>query len=757
MLIGNRVYTQICAPFLYLCGKIKYPILTLMIRKIFGLIAVSGMLLFPAARAQQAVVPPVSTEGMWLPLKVEALNQETMKKLGLEMDIDEVYNEEGPSVEDAIVKLNGGSCTSEMISDQGLMLTNHHCAYDAIATLSSVDADYLTRGFWAATHADELPIEGGTAAFMIRSEDVTERVMAAGGNPMAMQQVLAQIESEASEDGKYDVEVKEMFHGAEYYLFVYKVYTDVRLVGAPPSSIGKYGGDTDNWMWPRHTGDFSLLRVYAGPDNEPADYSPANKPYKPVHHLPISLKGVKANDYTMVLGYPGSTSRYLTAAAVQLALDQTNQDRIHLLGQKLDVMKKAMDADDATRIALASDYASLSNYHKYLIGQTLMLNRYEIADVKRKGEAEFQKWADANPDRKSKYGKVISDMTKLIEGYVSTDQWMSYLNLGAFGADAAAYGIQYYRLSTAMAETDDLSKLAPMTEAYKAELDEHFEDFYYDIDREIFYKNLLSFFNNLPSEMLPAVIKEIPEHKKAKKGKTLEEKLRLWTDYAYSTSILTDKARASAFLEAPTQKVIDADLLVQYASGVISYFRAEIGPNYGAYEAQIDGLSRIYIEGLREMNPDKSFYPDANSTMRLTYGKVLPYEPRDGVMYSYQTTIEGVFEKEDPSSDEFTVPAELKQLWEKKDYGRYAENGDLPVCFLSTNDITGGNSGSPVLNARGELIGCAFDGNWESMASDIYVFPHLNRTISVDIRYVLFIIEKFAGAKHIIDELTIVE
>lgn len=728
-----------------------------MIRKIFVLIAVAGLLLAPAAKAQQAVVPPVSTEGMWLPLKVEDLNQETMKELGLDMDIDKVYNEKEPSVENAIVKLNGGSCTAEMISSQGLMLTNHHCAYDAVATLSSVDADYLTDGFWAATRADELPIEGGSAAFMIHSEEVTDRVMAAGGNPMAMQQVISQLEAEASEEGKYQAEVEEMFHGAEYYLFVYKVYNDVRLVGAPPSSIGKYGGDTDNWMWPRHTGDFSMLRVYAGPDNEPAEYSPENKPYKPVYHLPISLKGVEANDYTMVLGYPGSTTRYLTASAIQLALDQTNLDRIHLLGQKLETMKKAMDADDATRIALASNYASLSNYHKYLIGQTMMLNRYQIADVKRKDEAAFQKWADATPGRKSTYGSVLSDIDKLIGNYKSTDRWMSYLNLGAFSSDAASYGIQYFRLQSAMEGADDMSKLEPTIARLQGGLEDQFEGYYYEIDKEIFYKSLLSFFQNLSTDMLPEVMTQMPLHKKAKKGKTLEEKLRMWTDYAFSTSMLTNQERASAFLADPSSKALEEDLLVQYTSGVISFFRSEIGPQYGAYEGQIDGLSRIYIEGLREMHPDKSFYPDANSTMRLTYGKVLPYEPRDGVMYEYQTTIEGVMEKEDPTNPEFIVPTRLKQLWEEKDYGQYAENGDLPVCFLTTNDITGGNSGSPVLNARGELIGCAFDGNWESMASDIYVFPNLNRTISVDIRYVLFIVEKFAGAKHIIDELTIVK
>lgn len=729
-----------------------------MIRKFFVLVAISGLLLAPAVHAQQAAMqPPTSTEGMWLPLKVAELNQETMKELGLDMEIDEVYNENAASVEDAIVKLNGGSCTAEMISPEGLMLTNHHCAYDAIATLSSVDADYLTNGFWAMSNSQELQVEGGTAAFLVHSEDVTDRVLAAGNNPMAVQQIIGAIEEEAAEDGKYDVEVTEMFHGLEYYLFVYKVYRDIRLVGAPPSSIGKYGGDTDNWMWPRHTGDFSLLRVYAGPDNEPADYSPDNKPYKPVHYLPISLGGVKADDYTMVLGYPGSTTRYLTSSAIQLALDQTNKDRIHLLGQKLETMKTAMDADDATRIALASNYASLSNYHKYLIGQTLMLNRYDIVGEKKTAEVEFEKWANSNPERKEKYGKVLSKIDELHSGYGATDQWMSYLNMGVFAADAASYGIQYYRLFSAMEASDDASRTEPMVANLKGELDEHFEGYYYNIDKTVFYKSLLSFYQNVSPELLPQSVKDIPLHKKAKKGKTLEEKLSKWTDYAYSTSILTDKARNSAFLNNPELKVLEKDLLVQYINEMIKHFRGEIAPQYGAFEGQIDELRKLYLAGLQEMHPDKSFYPDANSTMRLTYGKVIPYEPRDGVVYEYQTTIEGVFEKEDPNSSEFNVPAKLKELWKARDFGQYAENGQLPVCFLTTNDITGGNSGSPVLNARGELIGCAFDGNWESMASDIYVFPQLNRTISVDIRYVLFIIDKYAGATNLIKELKIVK
>ena len=720
--------------------------------------------------------------GMWLPFQIEQ-NADAMKALGFELNAADVYNEQGKSLHQGVVKLNGGSCTAEMISAQGLILTNHHCAYDAIATLSSEEADYLTDGFWSKTLADELPIPGATVAYLVHSEDVTSQLVE-NGNPIDdVEGKVAEIEADVRtrlgfEADHFEVNIEPMFEGLEYYLFVYKVYTDVRLVGAPPSSIGKFGHDTDNWMWPRHTGDFSLLRVYADAANEPAEYSAGNKPFTPPVYFTISLKGVEEMDYSMVMGYPGSTNRYLTSSDISLALNQTNGDRIHLLGEKTTIMKKYMDQSDKVRIALASEYASLMNYYKYLIGQTTMMKRYDIVGERAAEEKAFQAWANATPERKDAYGSLLADIAELNDGYQSVDQFMSYLNFGAFAASAPGYAIDYLGLAR-MLPGADKATADEMTAEMKAGLDAHFDNFFYDIDREIFKATLLSFYRNVPAEMHPAIFEKItsaappaPEAPVTKKKKkkaapvvlapvmemTAEEKVAAWADMVYQTSIFTDKGRTEAFLNNPTADAITADPMMVYLQDIISFFRGNVAMAYGAREYQNGELHRQYLKALREMHSDKRFYPDANSTMRVTYGQVVAYEPRDGVFYDYYTTIEGVMEKEDPSNEEFIVPQKLKDLYAAKDYGRYADkNGDLRVCFLSNNDITGGNSGSPVLNSRGELIGCAFDGNWESMASDIYIFPQFGRTISVDIRYVLFVIDKYAGAKRLIDEMTIAE
>jgi len=720
----------------------------------FSVILLSASLFAQDAKPKDPPkAPPTETEGMWLPFMVEKLNYADMKALGFKLPADKVYNEKAPSLKDAIVQL-GGFCTAEMISPEGLMLTNHHCAYDAIATLSSVEDDYLTDGFWAANKGKELNVPGLTATMLVSSKDVTKEVLdGSNGDPMAIAQKIEEIQEAAVGDNEdYKAEVKEFFHGNEYYLFVYETFRDVRLVGAPPSSIGKYGGDTDNWMWPRHTGDFSLLRVYAGAGNTPADYSEENKPYKPKHFLPISLKGIQENDYAMVMGYPGSTSRYLTSSAIDLALNQTNNDRILLMGQKLRTMKEAMDADDAVRIALASDYASLSNYHKYLIGQTKMLKRYDILGMKKKEERVFDQWVNANASR-DEYKGVLKNIDKLHNDYVETDRFMSYLNFGALASEASVYAIQFFRLQRTLEAGGDVS---PMTGNMQEELDEHFESYFTKLDKKLFIQSLLTFYKNVDPKMHPPIFKDMLIHKKAKKGLTNEDKVRMWGEYAFNTSIATNKARAQAFLKAPSEKVVANDLIVQYVTDVIGYFRGEIAVGYQTFEGNIEEARKTYIKGLREMHDDKVYYPDANFTMRLTYGIVTPYDPQDAVAYDYITSLDGVMEKEDPSNDEFIVPKKLKDLWQKKDYGEYAENGKMPVCFLSTNDITGGNSGSPVLNANGELIGCAFDGNWEAMASDIHVFSDVTRTISVDIRYVLFIIDKFAGASHLLDEMKII-
>ncbi|MDX2247135.1 MAG: S46 family peptidase [Bacteroidia bacterium] len=747
-----------------------------MTKKFFVWLLFLGVFSLNSGWAQESKMQ--SSEGMWLPLKVKELNYEDMVKKGIELPAEKIYNESEASLEDAIVKLNGGQCTSEMISGEGLMLTNHHCAYDAIATLSTEDNDLLTNGFWAMSRGEELPIPGSTAALLIRSEDVSAKVLAAGDQ---MEQTIEEIVAKATEGTNYVAEVEEMFHGAEYYLFVYEVFRDVRLVGAPPSSIGKFGYDTDNWVWPRHTGDFSLLRVYAGPDNKPADYSPDNKPYNPRHFLPISLQGVSEEDYAMVMGYPGSTTRYLTASAIRLALEQSNLDKIELMGQKARIMKSYMDRDDKTRIAMAADYASLMNTYKYYIGQTTMMGRYDVPGQKAKQEVEFQKWAESDPVRKEKYGTVLKDIDELHGLYKPAEHFMNYLYYSTLAPSASVFSYLEFSGLYGALQSDDKEATAEAVAEVKEAMENHFKTFFYEADRDVFAASFISFYNNMSPELRPKIFDEIlnPEaeqteeatgKKKKKKKKNTEmevlpsiepvnmdERITAWTANAYQTSLATDKERLNAFLQNPDAETIAKDPIFRYVAGVIDFYRQRVGLAHATFNYQIEGLWKTYVEGLREMHTDKKFYPDANSTMRLTYGKVRAYEPRDGVSYHYYTTLDGVIEKEDPNNEEFIVPEKLKDLYQKKDYGRYGKDGVMPLCFITTNDITGGNSGSPVINSKGHLIGAAFDGNWEAMSGDIHVFPNLNRTICVDARYILFIIDKYAGAGHLLKEMTIVE
>lgn len=755
----------------------------------FGLI----FILLVGMNQTWAQQPEGNHEGMWLPFKAAELNYADMQALGLKVPADQVYNENGPSLEDAIVKLNGGSCTAEMVSGQGLVLTNHHCAYDAIATLSSEASDYLTDGFWAMDRSEELPIPGSTAAYLIHSEDVTAKVLGENGDasPEEIETRIGELVAAATEGNEYEAEVEAVFHGLQYQLFVYEVYKDVRLVGAPPSSIGKFGGDTDNWMWPRHTGDFAVLRVYANTDNAPAEYAESNVPYQPKHFLPISIKGVQPNDYAMIMGYPGTTNRYLTSSAVQLALDQSNLDLIHLMGQKTAIMKEAMDQSDAVRIALASNYASLMNYYKYLIGQTTMMNRYDVVGKKKAEEKLFQAWAEGTEERKEKYANVLGEIEELHQAHGQTDKFMNYLNFSVFSSDAAQMTLNSLFGFTRVREAEAMSA---MGQEMMGGVDDLYEAFFPEIDEQIFTETLLSFYENVPTELHPAIFEEIlteteplpeivevpiekPKKKKKKKKKkdavevvervvetpmsltvkTAQEKLAEWAHEAYQTAIITDRGRLEAFLQNPSQEALQNDPLMQYLNSVIAVFRGKVGLNNLSFEAQVDNLRQSYMAGLMEMHPEKTYYPDANSTMRLTYGTVMAYEPQDGVIYNYETTLAGVMEKENPNDEEFIVPAQLKKLYEAHDYGQYATGDQLIVNFLTTNDITGGNSGSPVINANGELIGLAFDGNWEAMSSDIHVFPNLKRTICVDARYVLFVIDKFAGAGHLVKEMTVVK
>jgi hypothetical protein len=726
-----------------------------------------GILLFSSARA---VNPP--DEGMWLPLFIERLNYVDMQKMGLHLTADELYNINNSSLKDAIVGLGNIEyptshfCTAEVVSSQGLLLTNHHCGFDAIQQQSSLENDYLTNGFWALSFKEELPCEGITASFLVRMENVTERVLADLNDNMseaerdaAVSKVASKLEKENSEKGKYKVDVKGFFENNEYYMFVYIIYKDVRLVGAPPSAIGKFGGDTDNWMWPRHTGDFSMLRIYTAPDGSPAEYSEKNIPLVPRHHLPVSLKGVKKNDFAMIWGYPGTTDRFLTSYGVNLAIEESNPVVVAIRTRKLDILRADMDADPKIKLQYASKYAQSANYWKYFIGQTKGLKRLNVYEKKKSQEDEFIAWVNADDARKMKYGQAISLIEQGYNDLRKFNLHLKYLEEAVFQGSEFIYfsfgAYQLYMKLSTQAQTKDKkgkamydADIRALADQFRKECDKFFKDYNSTTDKKVFVALMKMYYENVPADQQPSVFADVQKKFKGSFSK--------WADHVYAVSLFTDQTRMNAFLDKPTYKSIQEDPGFAITLSMVDAIRS-VYSEVGGVENKINQGNRLYVDGLMKMHPEKKFYPNANSTMRMTYGRVLDYYPADAVHYDYITTLEGVMEKEDPKNDEFIVPEKLRDLYRNKDYGRYAQNGKLPVCFIANLDITGGNSGSPVINGDGHLIGVAFDGNWEAMSGDIAYEPDYQRTICVDIRYVLFIIDKYAGAQNLINEMTIIQ
>jgi hypothetical protein len=708
-------------------------------------ITAAMLFLFNAAKAD---------EGMWLMHMLKRINEAEMQNLGLNLSAEEIYDINNASLKDAIVRLNGGMCTAEVISSEGLVLTNHHCAYGAIQSFSAPEHDYLTDGFWAFSKDQEMHIEDFEVSFLVRIDDVTKQVLANVNDDMSederAQAVAAaskSIREEASKDNDYDVEVKEFFYGNEYYLFVYNTYKDIRLVGAPPESVGKYGGDTDNWMWPRHTGDFSLLRIYADQENQPATFSEENVPLSPKRHLKVSMDGVAADDFTMIMGYPGSTDRFLSSYGVQQALDTYNPSVVEVRDLKLKTMKKHMDEDKAVRIKYASKYASTANYWKYYIGQSKGLKRLDVYGQKKALEEDFMKWANAAPERKEKYGDaigMIADYYKSTDASVKSNVYA--LEAGLIGADITLFTFRLNRLLERTMSIEDEAERKAALEGMTPMVEDFFKDYDMATDKDVLVNMMKIYMKNIDKDQQPSVLKLIGD-----KYKNSPER---FADKMYAKSFLVDKQRLMDFLADPNMKKWNKDLAVINAKSMANkYFESFANPD----QAKFDKGYRLFVDGLRKMLADKAFYPDANSTMRLTYGTVGDYYPSDAVHYDFITTANGILEKYDPNNPEFVLPERLIELINEEEFGQWTdENGELVVCFISNNDITGGNSGSPVLNANGDLIGLAFDGNWEAMSGDIAFEPELQRTISVDIRYVMFIIDKYAGATNLIEEIDFV-
>ena len=701
-------------------------------------------------------------EGMWLPMLLGEATYKNMVECGIRLTPEQIYNANNSSLKDAIVALGGGFCTGEIISEQGLLMTNHHCGFGTIQANSTTEHDYLTDGFWAMTKEQEIPADFGVW-FLNNISDVTEKVLKGLEDNMSEQQRDSLIKSnsnalkKSAKEGRnkedFAVQVKSFYYGNLYYMFTYDIYNDVRLVGAPPSSIGKFGGDTDNWMWPRHTGDFTMFRVYADKENNPSSYNENNQPLKPKHSLPVSIAGVKDGDYAMIMGYPGSTNRFLTSWGVKEAVEIEQPARVKIRRIKLDIMDEQMSKSQKVRIQYASKYARVSNYWKYFIGQSEQLVNNKVADKKQNIESSFTAWYQKNKLEKE-YGQALNLIQNATESSSKYIIPKVYFQEAVVGSELILFMFRNLGprtpLYNALKTGEGVSKAK---EALLQKAESYFKDYNATIDENTLASILSLYANDVSKEFQPELLISLNEKYKGnfKKfasnyfSKTPFKSYKLFKEWINNDKLST--------------KAIEKDVVFQLMNQFLAVYRTKVMLPKSSFDSDYNKGMRLFVDALQKMGMNKA--SDANSTMRFTYGNVLPYDPADAVHYDFFTTLEGVMQKEvitDDKNHEFYVPQKLKDLYEAKDYGPYArkEDGKLPVGFLSNNDITGGNSGSPVINAYGELIGTAFDGNWEAMSGDIYFEPNIQRTISVDIRYALFIIDKYAGAKHLIDEMNVV-
>ena len=690
-------------------------------------------------------------EGMWLLPLIKKMNAKDMKELGCELSAKEIYNANRSSLKDAIVQFGNG-CTGEIISKQGLLVTNHHCGYSNIQKLSSVEHDYLKDGYWAMNRSEELPCEGLTVTFLQYMEDLNPLVESTRKKAEkqfkgqenkeklveeAVQNALDAEIAKAEKKNPHCKAIVESFYNENvYYLIVYKVYKDIRFVGAPPSSIGKFGADTDNWMWPRHTGDFSMFRVYSAPDGSPAEYSRDNVPLKTKNFLEVSLKGVQEGDYTMIMGYPGRTTRFQTSPELKFQLEQ-NDIRIAARTIRQNVLLEDMLADPKVKIQYASKYASSSNGWKKWQGMKLAFDKLDIIGRAEQEEAEFQKWVELDKKRQAEYGFALSDLAKAVEAGREANNAFTKSFETIYKIEATNFAVVFASAAN-KAIKNGADTLTALQKAYEM-IAPRYADYSASTDRKV-AKALLMHYSEIAETEYSLMLAATD--------------LDQFVDQIYDNTVFTSAEALKAAIE---EKGADIYNDPAYLRGLEMYMECvNCQIQAMATEKQLAEARKVYTAGLLEWRDGAPSYPDANFTMRLTYGTVGGYSPRDAVIYRYYTTLDGVMEKEDPDNWEFVVPAKLKELWMAQDFGPYAlEDGKMPVAFLSNNDITGGNSGSPIMNSRGQLIGLAFDGNWESMSSDVMFEPELQRCINVDIRYVLFIVEKFGGAGWLLNEMNI--
>lgn len=690
----------------------------------------------------------VADDGMWIPLLLEKYNIEDMQKLGLKLSAEDIYSINHSSLKDAVVQFGGG-CTGELISNDGLLITNHHCGYGQIQKHSSVEHDYLTDGFWAMNKSEELPNDGLTVSFLMSMADVTESVLAGVLETMSeeerllvIQNNIKKIQKVIADSSHYESEITPFYYGNEYYLFVYEVFKDVRLVGAPPSSIGKFGGDTDNWMWPRHTGDFSMFRIYVDKNNQPAEYSVENVPYHPKKSFTINAKGVKENDFTMVYGYPGRTDEYLTSDAVKYIVEKRNPARIKLRDKKLEIMREEMAKDDKVRIQLSSKYAGVANGWKKWIGEKRGLEKLDGVRKKENFEVQFQNWTQSD--------KAIENFSDILSKYHSLYDTLNDITLNQeyvfeaiFGIEAIGFSGKFRALNGK--EGDELEKAISKLKNTSTSF---FKDYDAATDQKLMASLLKIYYEDIPKNQQPDFFRIIE-----KKYKSNFEK---FASSIFSKSIFVNQEKTIQFLNHYSEKKLLNDPLYKIYQSSVSYYFNNIAPIVSVSENALNQLNRKYMKALLMFSKDSVLFPDANFTLRIAYGRVEGFEPTDGVTYKYYTTLKGIFEKEQIGMYDYIVDDKLRNLYQNKDYGKYSTDQTMHVCFSASNHTTGGNSGSPVLNAEGQLIGVNFDRNWEGTMSDIMYDPNQCRNIALDIRYALFIIDKYAEAGYLLNEMNII-
>ena len=699
--------------------------------------------------------PSRADEGMWIPLLIEKYNIKIMQENGFKLTAEDIYSVNKASMKDAVV-IFGGGCTGEFISDRGLIITNHHCGYGMIQNHSTLEHDYLKDGFWAASPEQELQNPGLTVTILKYMEDVTDRVLKGVTETMGNEERdavinanISSINAEAVRGTHYNSMVRPFFLGNQYFLLVNEVFRDVRLVGAPPSAIGKFGGDTDNWVWPRHTGDFSLFRVYADRENNPAAYSAENIPYKPAYHFPVSLKGFKEGDFTMVFGYPGRTQEYAPSHHIRMLKDVIYPKQVEIRGTKISIMEQEMAKDPLVRIKYSGKSFGMANGWKKWIGEIQSLENMNGVARKEAFESEFSRWVSFDPPRTARYGKIFEQYAEIYKTYETLYLVNAYTSEVFFSNGAEAVGLaNNFRRAVEMAETNNAELQQELTRLKNVSAS-FFRNYDVNVDRRLFVAVMDLYGKNISPEWQSQAYRDLYASCKGN--------FEVAAGKLFPKSLFCDEKKVEALITNFDPKKVKKDPFYILASSASGLLDSKVRPELSALDSRLANLNRVYMAAQMEYGKDKIFYPDANSTLRLSYGKVMGYDSRDAVYHKHFTTLTGVMEKDNPEVYDYDVPARLKELYQKKDFGRYAVDGDVPVCFIANNHTTGGNSGSPVLNADGHLIGINFDRAWEGVASDIMYNPKQSRNISLDIRYALFIIDRFAGAGYLIDEMTLIE